>query len=224
MKIYLGLALFSSLCVVGDSFVPSSSRIKKHPRDTPVIRTATETRKHATQVNVSKDGHHSISDSFNLVVFGDLHMEDDMTRHEESRSDCIAALGKLSLLPSGSSKGENVTVAKLIAETKNTAAHDLTLEQLEMLLEQKRAEARGDAEGILRSHLVSLGDLGRKDIRHEPGDAGTTKSFEDARKFFDGFGLGKVELVSGNHDLEGMHEFVDSKMQNNNIDKELSMP
>ena len=40
---------------------------------------------------------------------------------------------------------------------------------------------------ILQSHLVSLGDLGRKDIRHQPGDAGTTKSFADAKDYFDKF-------------------------------------
>lgn len=35
--------------------------------------------------------------SFNLVVLGDLHMEDDMTCHEEVREDCITALKNLSV-------------------------------------------------------------------------------------------------------------------------------
>lgn len=59
----------------------------------------------------------------------------------------------------------------------------------------------------MRSHLVSLGDLGRKDIRHEPGDAGTTQSFRDAKAFLDGFAGIPYNLVTGNHDLGGLDEF-----------------
>ena len=58
----------------------------------------------------------------------------------------------------------------------------------------------------MNCHLVSLGDLGRKDIRHEPGDAGTTKSFLDAKEYFQGFNL-PYDLITGNHDLEGLDEF-----------------
>lgn len=43
---------------------------------------------------------------------------------------------------------------------------------------------------------MSLGDLGRKDIRHTQGDAGTTKSFVDAKTFFDGFGGIDYDLVT----------------------------
>jgi hypothetical protein len=57
-----------------------------------------------------------------------------------------------------------------------------------------------------RSFLVSLGDLGRKDIRHEPGDAGTSLCFQQAKEYLDSFGL-PYELVTGNHDLEGLDEF-----------------
>lgn len=48
--------------------------------------------------------------------------------------------------------------------------------------------------------LVSLGDLGAY------GEAGTTASFELAKDYLDGFGLG-YNLVTGNHDLEGMQQF-----------------
>ena len=37
---------------------------------------------------------------------------------------------------------------------------------------------------------------GRKDIRHEPGDAGTTKSFVDAKAYFDGFEGIPYDLVT----------------------------
>lgn len=74
-------------------------------------------------------------------------------------------------------------------------ASDLSTDQLRLLLEQRVAE-----------DLVSLGDLNRKDIRHEPGDAGTTKSFEDAKSFLGGFSL-PFDLATGNHNLEGLDEF-----------------
>jgi hypothetical protein len=151
---------------------------------------------------------YSVRDSFNLIVVGDLHMEDDMAIHEQSRQDCLRALERLSLLPclEGKDGGvlgveDDVTVAQLLAKLENARAGDLTSNELEMLL------ARKNEGPYMKSNIVSLGDLGRKDIRHEPGDAGTTKSFEDARNFFDGFGGIPYNLVTGNHDLEGLDEF-----------------
>lgn len=151
---------------------------------------------------------YSIQDSFNLIVLGDLHLEDDMTKHNEARDDCILALKNLSLLPtppptghqSSSNTNSNLSVDRIIDKIKECPAGDLSANQLEMLLEQKR---QGD---FMNCHLVSLGDLGRKDIRHEPGDAGTTKSFLDAKEFLNGFSL-PYDLVTGNHDLEGLDEF-----------------
>ena len=35
-------------------------------------------------------------------------------------------------------------------------------------------------------------------IRHEPGDAGTAKCFQDAKSFLDGFNL-PFDVVTGNH-------------------------
>lgn len=45
-----------------------------------------------------------------------------------------------------------------------------------------------------------MGDLGAY------GEAGTTASFDLAKGYLDGFGLG-FNLVTGNHDLEGMQQF-----------------
>jgi len=157
---------------------------------------------------------YSIRDSFNLVVLGDLHLEDDMTSHEQGREDCIAALKDLSLLPCSSKEPSEVTdsgeadltVDKILDDLKNIPASHLTEYQLEMLLVQKQ-QGR-----LMKSNLVSLGDIGRKDIRHEPGDAGTTKSFIDGKDFFDGFGL-TYDLITGNHDFEGLDEF-DSDEEN----------
>lgn len=151
---------------------------------------------------------YSIRDSWSLVVLGDLHLEDDMTVHEQAREDCITAMKNLSLIPTHTDgvrlHSDDTTtipsVREMISQLENCRAGDLSAAQLEMLMNSKRD---GD---LMKCFLVSLGDLGRKDIRHEPGDAGTTKSFLDAKEFLDGFSV-PYELVSGNHDLEGLDEF-----------------
>jgi len=158
---------------------------------------------------------YSIHDSFNLVVLGDLHMEDDMSSHEQGREDCITALKDISLIPCPSvetnfpgeavdSSENDLTVDGIINQLKKVPAEKLTEYQLEMFLAQKKQGK------IMNSNLVSIGDLGRKDIRNEPGDAGTTKSFVDAKKFLDGFCL-PYNLITGNHDLEGLDEFDTDK-------------
>jgi len=148
---------------------------------------------------------YSIHDSYNIVVLGDLHLEEDnMKIFEDSRSDCINALKKMSLLCSGAlseeKEMEKVELERLIENIKMCRAGDLTIKQLEMLLERKR---NGE---LMKCHMVSLGDLGRKEIRHDEGDPGTLKSFTDALSFFRGFGI-PFEVVTGNHDLEGLDEF-----------------
>jgi len=50
------------------------------------------------------------------------------------------------------------------------------------------------------SWVVSLGDLGAY------GSAGTTENFKFSKEYLDGFGI-PFELVTGNHDLEGLDEF-----------------
>jgi hypothetical protein len=158
------------------------------------------------------------------------HIEDDMSSHEQARQDCLEALKYLSLLPSRSSPRDasirindssninntaisflsnshvvptttNETVRDIVSQIQNFRAADLSLAQLELILEYKRGGQ------YLHSYLVSLGDVGRKDIRHEPGDAGTTQSFIDARSYLQRFGNIPVEIVTGNHDLEGLDEF-----------------
>lgn len=153
-------------------------------------------------VDEKNDKDYTIHDSFNLIVLGDLHIEDDMEKHYEARDDCLDALRRLSIIPSPSEpfSNDNRTIKQLIDNMKDVPASQLSVHQLMILLEHKR---QGD---FLNCHMVSLGDLGRKDIRHEPGDAGTTKSFLDAKEFLDSFGL-QYDLVTGNHDLEGLDEF-----------------
>ncbi len=202
--------------LIGDAFLtPIPMRRGLHERKSTSTKSGFwKTRTlDATSINA---GDYSIRDSFNLIVLGDLHLEDDMTNHEEARADCISALKKMSLMPSpganndkpnGTSKTSdkktkdtNIRVDDLIEQIKLGQAGDLTVTQLEMLLAQKKQGP------LMNSFMVSLGDLGRKDIRHEPGDAGTTKSFVDARQFLDGFEV-PYDLVTGNHDLEGLDEF-----------------
>lgn len=120
-------------------------------------------------------------DAFSLVVLGDLHMEDDMGAHEEARADCLDALRSISLL-------DSAEVERLRARP----AGELSLAELELVLDAAR---QGE---LLDAHLVSLGDLGRKDIRHEPGDAGTTKSFVDAKAFLEGFAPLPLHIITGN--------------------------
>lgn len=174
------------------------------------------------------DGY-SINDSFNLIVLGDLHLEDDMTLHEMARQDCLNALKALSLLPSPPCTSNNVDIqyefksnneqekitrptnrifsSQLLDELKQAKAGDLSVAQLEMLMQYKKEILRNSNSNFLKCYMVSLGDLGRKDIRHEPGDAGTTLSFQLAKSFFDRFDGIPYEVVTGNHDLEGLDEF-----------------
>lgn len=137
-------------------------------------------------------------DSWSLIVLGDLHMEDDMTAHNQARADCVAALRKFSLVPTPTN--DDMTVQETLKDLEEKRAGDLSVSEFEML---RHYRSYGD---LANCYLVCLGDLGRKDIRHEPGDAGTTKSFLDAKDFLDGFGV-PFELVTGNHDLEGLDEF-----------------
>lgn len=56
--------------------------------------------------------------------------------------------------------------------------------------------------------LVSLGDLGESKSVDETSQlfSGTSACFKLAREYFDGFGV-PFEVVTGNHDLEGIDEF-----------------
>jgi hypothetical protein len=49
-------------------------------------------------------------------------------------------------------------------------------------------------------HMVSLGDLGAY------GSAGTSQNFHHTKEYLDSFGI-DYDVVTGNHDLEGLDEF-----------------
>ena len=134
-----------------------------------------------------------------MVVLGDLHMEDDMSTHQSARSDITKAIASIPLASSASSS----PLAPPPDLDLNAPCGSLTAEQLSQLLSYRRSNP---LPALSSPRLVSLGDLGRKDIRHEPGDAGTTLSFELAREYLGGFGL-PYDVIAGNHDLEGMDEF-----------------
>ena len=106
----------------------------------------------------------SVRDSWVVLTVGDLHMEDDMSSHEQAREDCIVALKELSIMaaPLGLSchstgSLENVRLRDLAERLWQSRASELTVAQLEILLSYKR---EGDK---CHSYLVSLGDLGRKE-------------------------------------------------------------
>ena len=145
----------------------------------------------------------SARDSFNLLVLGDLHLEaENLITFNEAKSDCLSILQEMSLIPSPPDQHTktNQSIKDIIDSISNKEAGELTTEELEMLLERKKQGP------LMNCHMVSLGDLGRKDIRHEQGDPGTTKSFDEAKQFFDSFGI-PYDVVTGNHDLEGLDEF-----------------
>ncbi len=198
---------------------PNQQKIihRNHVNRSSISRTSEQSSSLKSSSSPTDYREYSIKDSCNLIVLGDLHLEDDMSMHIQARSDCLTALKNLSLMPcrprtqthmngERSSKSNSneidveLTVGEMITQLESTNAGELTETQLEMVLEKKK---QGE---LFNSYLVSLGDLGRKDIRHEPGDAGTTKSFIDAKEFLDGFHL-PYDLVTGNHDLEGLDEF-----------------
>lgn len=137
----------------------------------------------STAVTEFADG--TVRDSWAVITLGDLHMEDDMSNHEQARQDCIEALKKLSILVEHSmvsssssqsimngngmdmttSKDDNdddktrelPTLKQVVEELQDIPAKDLTAEQLDLLLTQKQQGS------MCHSYLVSLGDLGRKE-------------------------------------------------------------
>lgn len=123
-----------------------------------------------------------------------------MSTHLSARSDIARALSSLPLSSSASTPPPpNLDL--------DAPCGTLTAEQLSELLSYRLSNPLPESPVPSASpRLVSLGDLGRKDIRHEPGDAGTTLSFELAKEYLGGFGL-PYDVITGNHDLEGMDEF-----------------
>lgn len=119
----------------------------------------------------------TVRDSWAVLTLGDLHMEDDMSHHEQARNDCLQALRTLSILVEmndtsvtngdhGDDDDENdendhptllPTLDQVVEQLQDKPARDLTAQQLELILTHKR---EGD---LCHSYLVSLGDLGRKE-------------------------------------------------------------
>lgn len=184
---------------------------------------------HGASGDGEDEGGYTFRDSWSLITLGDLHMEDDMSYHEQARRDCLEALEDFPILGSSTTPSMAIVMAgsevangdsvngsvvngsslshsfselskETLAAICETPGGELTEEELLLLLARKRNK-------YPRSHMVSLGDLGRKDIRHQQGDAGTTKSFVDAKAYFDAFEGIPYDLVTGNHDLEGLDEF-----------------
>ncbi|CAN0376028.1 unnamed protein product, partial [Ectocarpus sp. 12 AP-2014] len=89
-----------------------------------------------------------------------------------------------------------------------TVLGDLHLDPADMRAHEEARDQivhQMEAEAFLMEtenlHVVSLGDLGAY------GSAGTTECFRVARDYLDGFHA-PVDIVSGNHDLEGLGEFA----------------
>lgn len=136
-------------------------------------------------------------------------MEHDMTIHKQARQDCLHALRDYPLLglrdTTNNGANNNVMIPltpEYVQSLGDALAKDLTAEQLHLVLSRKQ-----DGE-FCQTHMVSLGDLGRgkKNSRHEPGDAGTSQCFQDGKEYLDAYGI-PYEIVTGNHDLEGLDEF-----------------
>ena len=98
--------------------------------------------------NINEVGDYSFRDSWCLVTVGDLHMEDDMSYHQQAQRDCLDALEDFPLLgaptkdahhsssslPLSSSMELNNDIVKSICEKPGG---DLTEEELGILLAQK---------------------------------------------------------------------------------------
>ena len=166
---------------------------------------ATISNHNANNVNNKNNDDYSFKDSWSVITLGDLHMEDDMTLHNQARQDCLFALEDYPPLgKSAINDGQPRPLTEQYLQTlQKSQAGDLTTEQLQLLLNYKQNGK------FCQSHIVSLGDLGRgnKNSRHEPGDAGTSLCFEQAKQYFDGFAGIPYDLVTGNHDLEALDEF-----------------
>jgi len=157
----------------------SDKSLSASKKSTESASSTTTTKTTETETSsVERFSEYSIKDSFNLIVLGDLHLEDDMTSHFQARDDCLSVLEKLSLVPCTPSPSKtqqesdefdhhqehvDMTYDEMIIELKKEEAGKLSYSQLEMLMEHQRQGT------FANSVLVSLGDLGRKDIRHEPG-------------------------------------------------------
>ena len=121
---------------------PSSSSITRRRR-AGILLAAGDSRSD----NINEVGDYSFRDSWCLVTVGDLHMEDDMSYHQQAQRDCLHALEDFPLLgapktdahhssslPLSSSMELNNDIVRSICEKPGG---DLTEEELGILLAQK---------------------------------------------------------------------------------------
>ena len=79
---------------------------------------------------------------------------------------------------------------------------DLHLDPKDMKLHEEGMDhiKRLIPENVPNRHIVSLGDLGAY------GSAGTSQNFLHTKGYLDSFGI-EYDVITGNHDLEGLDEF-----------------
>ena len=148
--------------------LPNTRQVQKSPSQ--IHYTNGRTKDYSASLSATGS---SVRDSWALVVLGDLHLEDDLTSHNQARQDCIEALQELSILvPSSSPTPPNdpdspgmITLKERVEELRTVPAGDLDVADLEALLAyQKASKSMGEGqEPLCQSYMVSLGDLGRKE-------------------------------------------------------------
>lgn len=104
---------------------------------------------------------YTFRDSWSLITLGDLHMEDDMSHHKQARQDCLDALEGFPILGSPTTTTTTTTHTRMLELHRNRLkaicqkpGGSLNEEELQILLASKKNR-------FIRSHIVSLGDLGK---------------------------------------------------------------
>ena len=71
---------------------------------------------HGASGDGEDEGGYTFRDSWSLITLGDLHMEDDMSYHEQARRDCLEALEDFPIL------GSSTTPSMRLARRTSTPA------------------------------------------------------------------------------------------------------
>ena len=83
-------------------------------------------------------------------------MEDDLSSFHKAREELIESVGCIQ-------EERTIKRAARLKEIRGKVAGELELDEIELLL--GATKYKGEQE---QKYLISIGDLGRKDIRHEP--------------------------------------------------------